>query len=86
MKQSKLESLVETVSDIALAFFISWAFWVFVVAPWQDIPADHQQSFEITCAFTALALVRRYLTRRFFENRFHAAIKSGVAKLYKAFA
>lgn len=82
MEQTRIESAIETVTDIAVAFFISWAYWVFVVAPWQGIDRDYVQSFEITCAFTVLALVRRYITRRFFANRFHHAVHNLVRRLF----
>ncbi len=68
--QSQKHSVVEAVVNTAVGFAISWAVWVFIVAPLFDIPYHHGQGFAITCIFTVTSLLRSYVLRRIF-NRWH---------------
>lgn len=68
--QSRTASAVETLVDIGSGFLVAWAVYAWVVVPY--VPYD--AAFTITCIFTALSLVRRYLWRRFFATGVHEAL------------
>ncbi len=68
--QTKTASAVETLTDIGTGFCIAWGVYLWVVIPFVDL----HSAFTITCIFTAVSLVRRYLWRRFFARGLHAVL------------
>lgn len=83
LKQTKLESLLETLTNIFFAFWISFAYWKYVIIPMitsGTIQLD--DTLYITTAFTILAIVRQYFFRRFFNAGIHTAIGKWVKKYY----
>jgi len=84
MKQSKLESFVESAMNTLSGFVISWLSWAFIVGPLFGIPFDLEQSFWITFVFTFISLARNYAVRRMFNGGFHQAAVD-VAKKIKPF-
>lgn len=70
MSQAQRHSVLEAVVNTAVGFLISWAVWVWVVAPLFDIPYHGGEGFAITCIFTVTSLARSYVLRRIF-NQFH---------------
>ncbi len=68
--QTKTASAVETLTDIGTGFLIAWGVYLWVVLPYVDL----QAAFTITCIFTGVSLVRRYLWRRFFARGLHAVL------------
>ena len=84
-KQSKLESMLETFVNIFVGFWISFAYWKYVVLPMiQTGQIAVDDTIYITSAFTVLAIVRQYLWRRFFANDLHKAIVAWVKTYYRA--
>lgn len=75
MKQSKLESLIETIINIASGFFISLIVWQWVVAPLYNIPVNMSSNLGITGIFTLTSIIRSYYWRRFFANGVHTKVK-----------
>lgn len=75
MKQSKLESKIETVVNIGSGFLVSMAVLAWIVRPavargyltWED-------TFLITCVFTISSVIRSYYWRRFFDAGFHRIV------------
>jgi len=63
-------------------FLISWAAWVFIVAPFFGLPFDAGASFGITVFFTFLSLSRTYVIRRFFNGNFHKMAVNLVRQYY----
>lgn len=68
-KQSKADSLMESVCNIAVGFVISWAVWIWIVAPIMGYETGASQGFWITCIFTVTSLLRQYILRRIFNGR-----------------
>lgn len=68
-KQHRMDSLMESVCNIAVGFFISWAVWLWVVAPLFGFSQDGKTSFLITCIFTVTSLIRQYVLRRIFDGK-----------------
>lgn len=68
MKQSRLESAVETIASTAIGFVVAWASTL-VILPAFGFHVSGGQSFWITCWFTAISLARGYFVRRLFERR-----------------
>lgn len=63
-EQPRWEALVETGLNIGSGFFISWAMWVWVIAPLWNIPFNMMESLEITALFTITSVIRSYFWRR----------------------
>jgi len=83
MKQTRLESFLESCVNTASGFIVSYVFWVAVIVPVYDLPVTHAQNFIITCMFTVLSVARSYLWRRFFNAGVHRAIHMGLTKRKK---
>ena len=75
MKQSKLESSIESTMNIASGFIISYFVWMLVIVPLtksgylQVGPAG--DAFIITCIFTVTSWLRSYFWRRYFNAGLH---------------
>ena len=83
MEQSKLESMVETITNISTGFLISYCLWKFVVTPVIErgyLTID--DSFIITGLFTITSVIRSYYWRRFFARQFHKIIHKWINKIF----
>lgn len=72
MNQTRLESLIETCTNVATGFIVSYVFWTYFLVDW--IKAGYvtiDDNFLITCMFTVLAVARGFVWRRFFNAGFH---------------
>jgi membrane protein implicated in regulation of membrane protease activity len=67
--QTKKGSALEATLNVLSGFFISWAVWVWVVAPLYGYETGYVKAISITMIFTVSSLIRSYLWRRFFNNR-----------------
>jgi hypothetical protein len=67
MNQSRIQSLIESCTDIAVGFVISVMLGL-VVYPLYGAPFTFGDNLEITCIYTVAGLGRRYCTRRWFCN------------------
>lgn len=65
--QSRLQSLIESCTDIGIGFVISMLVGL-VVYPIYGAPFSFGDNFQITCIYTAVGLARRYVVRRFFNT------------------
>ena len=80
-KQHKMDSLMESVCNVAVGFFISWAVWVFIVAPMFGFSNSVGTSFLVTCVFTVTSLIRQYVIRRLFNGKtIWEAIRAKIAR------
>jgi len=81
MSQSKIDSAIEAVINIAIGFLLSWAFWSFVVDPLFGFRTNAGEGFLITSLYTILSFFRQYCIRRWlngkiiWENWLHAYSK-----------
>lgn len=69
MSQSRLQSAVEAVANVAIGYGVSVAANV-IVLPAFGLKVTMGEAAVIGVVFTAISLVRSYLLRRFF-NRLH---------------
>jgi hypothetical protein len=66
MKQARIMSLIEAVTNVMVGYFL--AIWTqIVVFPWFGIKAAFVDHLAIGLAFVAVSLVRAYVLRRLFE-------------------
>lgn len=72
MKQSKFQSLVESITTVAIGFVVAWVVQL-IVFPMYGIDIDHGTHLEIVGIFTVVSIIRSFLVRRFFNGRNHAA-------------
>jgi len=70
MKQSKLESWLETGVNIVTGFMIAWAAWQWIVLPIWEYDVTPADNFNITMFFTVISIIRSYLWRRYFNDLF----------------
>lgn len=75
MKQSKLESHLESTFNIASGFIISYLVWRVGVHPAIDRGyLSMDDAFLITCIFTISSYLRSYFWRRFFNAEIHKLV------------
>jgi len=69
MRQSKLESGVESVLNVGSGFLIAMVLWQFVAAPLWGYEVTIWDNLGLTSIFTGVSVLRGYVWRRFFEWR-----------------
>lgn len=69
--QTRLQSLIESCTDIGIGFVMSMLFGL-IVYPLHGAEFTFSTNLVITAEFTALGLARRYVVRRWFNGRKHA--------------
>lgn len=72
--QRRLESLAETIINVATGFLLSLFVWQYIAAPLYNIPVTIEQNLGITGIFTVSAVLRGYCWRRLFANGIHKKI------------
>ena len=82
MKQTRLESFIESCTTVGSGFLLAWAVWAWLVAPmikhgW----IEYTDGFIITCIFTVVSLIRVYIWRRFFNAGWHRVVHGLVNKI-----
>lgn len=82
MNQTKLESLIETLLNIASGFIVSLVVW-WVIAPLYGIPVNISSNLQITGIFTITSIIRSYYWRRFFAIGLHQKISDTLKKFNK---
>ena len=70
MDQSRLVSLIETITNTAVGFLFSLAVWPFAAAV-TGIAYTGRQHVGVVFIFTVASVGRGYLIRRFFNNGLH---------------
>lgn len=68
MRQDKMDSLMEAVTNTAVGFVISLITWYFVAAA-MNIPMTWAENLIITGIFTVVSIARGYVLRRIFDGR-----------------
>ncbi len=62
--QSWLGSFLETNMNVLSGFIISWAVWIWLVAPLFEYDTGYFKGFLITSIFTVSSLLRGFVIRR----------------------
>lgn len=68
MTQSRIDSLMESLTNTAIGFFVSLGTWI-GVAWGYGIPMTWSISLSITGIFTVVSIIRQYVLRRLFNGR-----------------
>ena len=70
LRDSKKRSMIETVTDVAIGFvmYLPINFLILPLFAEQISSYDILGFFQLSAIFTAIALVRKYTIRRWFEN------------------
>ena len=70
LRDSKKKSMIETVTDVAIGFvmYLPINFLILPLFAEQISSYDILGFFQLSAIFTAIALVRKYTIRRWFEN------------------
>lgn len=78
MKQTKLESHLESGVNIATGFVISWCVWMWVIVPLVAeglvVIGPAGDALVVTMIFTVTSYLRSYVWRRFFNAGIHRVI------------
>lgn len=82
MQQTKLESLLESLVNIAIGYFVALISQI-VVFPLFDINVPLSTNLWIGAWFTLISLVRSYVIRRWFNAGLHKAIKATALRIIK---
>ena len=68
MEQTRIQSLIESVTNVFIGMIISIIVQV-IVYPLMDIEVKFIQNIYLTLIFTAVSIARSYLIRRFFNKK-----------------
>lgn len=81
-KQTRLESLLEAASSIAVGFLAAMATWHWAVPLlWPHHRSPVGETFGIALLFTAVSIARSYTWRRLFEHEVHVLVHRFVLRL-----
>lgn len=72
MNQTRLGSLIETITNIIIGYGVAVGSQI-IIFPWFDIHITLSANFWIGMWFTLISLVRQYVVRRWFNARLHRA-------------
>lgn len=67
MSQSKMHSIMESVSQVSFGFVTSAFVWEFLVKPTWNIQTSFAENMQITAMFTVISIIRSYAFRRLFN-------------------
>lgn len=67
MKQSRLMSLAEAITNVSVGYAIA-VLTQLMVFPWFGLPAHLEDALAIGAIFTVMSIVRGFLLRRVFEG------------------
>lgn len=66
--QTRIDSMMEAVTNTAIGFIISLITWQ-LVATMFGIPMPLSENLQITAIFTVVSVIRQYILRRSFDGR-----------------
>lgn len=81
MQQTRLESLIESIINIAIGYFVALASQL-LIFPMFDVHLPLTDNLLIGAWFTGISLVRSYVIRRWFNARLHVVARM-LARLQK---
>ena len=68
MKQTKKQSLIESLTNTLVGYFIS-LISLFIIFPILGIESSTGKNLLITLYFTIISILRSYILRRYFNNK-----------------
>jgi len=68
MKQTRIHSAIEVITNQVLGFAIALATWYVLIIPFFDVHTDFVESVGVTLIFTVVSIIRSYVVRRFFTR------------------
>lgn len=68
MIQSRIDSFMEAVTNVAIGFAVSLLTWL-AIQPLFNLDMSMSANLGITAIFTAVSIVRQYVLRRAFNGR-----------------
>ena len=71
MKQSRLQSFIESNANTFIGFVGSLLIWEFVIKPWLGLTTSLLENLTVTCIFTVWSIIRGYFVRRYFNWKLH---------------
>ncbi len=74
MPQTRLESLIESIINIAIGYFVALASQL-LIFPMFDVHLPLSDNLLIGAWFTGISLIRSYVIRRWFNARLHATAR-----------
>ena len=80
MKQTKLESILESVVNVLIGYTVAIASQI-MIFPMFDINLPLSANLWIGAWFTAVSLVRSYVIRRWFNAGLHKAVVAAAKRL-----
>lgn len=75
MTQSRISSLIESLFNVAIGFFINFTANM-LIFPQFGFHITPSANFAMGMIYTGISIVRSYLIRRFFNAQLHAAAQS----------
>ena len=66
--QSRLASLIESLTNVAIGMVVSF-FGQIVVSHWYNLPLNFAQNMQIVLFFTVLSVARSYCIRRWYNRK-----------------
>ena len=83
MKQSKRESLVESLFNQFTGVLTAFLVWRFIIIPiWNFPDPGITQNITITLIFTVVSILRSYVWRRFFNAGLHKIVHQYVKRVF----
>jgi hypothetical protein len=68
VKQARIDSFMEAVTNTSIGFIVSMLTWHFVAMGF-GIPMPLAENLKITAIFTVVSIARQYVLRRVFDGR-----------------
>ena len=84
MQQTKLESLLEVLINVAIGWIIALITQL-IVFPLYGIQITMSDQLGISVVFTVVSIIRGYVIRRWFNAGIHRMVGNIVKKLVKAY-
>lgn len=82
MNQTKLESLLESIANVIIGFFVAFVSQL-LIFPVVEIDVSITTNLVIGFWFTMISLARSYIIRRWFNAGLHRAITMAATRLLK---
>jgi hypothetical protein len=80
MKQTKIESLIESCINVASGFLLALVIWQTIAPYFLGYEITLSENIFLTSIFTVVGITRGYIWRRFFNAGIHKAIHRWVTK------
>jgi branched-subunit amino acid ABC-type transport system permease component len=69
VRQHKYDSVLETVTSVAVGFVIAMLTYRYIISPIYGFGSGAKESAGVVTIFTISSMIRQYLVRRFFDGK-----------------